>query len=93
MISIYPEINSDKDIVPFLREITRLREQEDIPDYINLDQRFLAGRASNRVPSSSTDVLATDSLGDVVNDATYEYKLVNISGVYKWDRRTLNTSW
>lgn len=93
MISIYPNINKEEDVLPALKEIVRLREQEDVPDYVNLDQRFLAGRATNRVPSSATDVLATDNLGDVVNDATYEYKLVNISGTYKWDRRTLSVGW
>ncbi len=91
--SLYPTITDEKDVLPFLKEITRIRQDEDVPDFYNLTQRFVSGRVTNRVPSSATDVLATDNLGDIVNDTNYEYKLVNISGTYKWDRRSLNVAW
>jgi len=98
-ISLYPDvgvIESFEDVQAILSEIVRLREYEDISDFINLTQRFVRGRGrfqERAAPSSTTDVLATDEEGDIVNDATYEYKLLNISGTLKWDRRTLDTSW
>lgn len=85
-----------RDAIDNLQEIARIRETEDISDFANLNQRFVLGRGrfvSRSAPANATDVAATDEEGDIVNDATYEYKLLNISGTLKWDRRTLNTSW
>jgi hypothetical protein len=95
--SLYPETRDENDVVRNLQEIARLRESEDISDFNNLDQRFVRGRGlfeQRAAPSSPSDVLATDQEGDIVNDNTYEYKLLNISGTgLRWDRRTLNVSW
>ncbi|MEE8208533.1 MAG: hypothetical protein V3T88_06240 [Nitrosomonadaceae bacterium] len=91
--SSYPIVSTEDDILRVLQEIVRLREAEDISDFNNLEQRFLAGRKANRVPSSNSDVIAGDNIGDVVNDATFQYKLLDISGVLKWDRRALDTAW
>lgn len=94
--SLYPEVRDEQDVVQALQEIARLREVEDISDFRNLKQQFVSGRGrftQRAAPSSASDVAATDSLGDIVNDATYEYKLLNISGTLLWDRRTLDTSW
>ena len=101
--SLYPEsrtLQTDEEtivlIVRNLQEIARLRESEDIGDFDNLTQRFTLGRSlftGRAAPSSNSDVLATDNEGDIVNDATFEYKLLDISGVLKWDRRALDTSW
>ena len=94
--SVYPTVTKEDDIIPALQELQRLREDEDISDFQNLTQRFVFGRGlfTTRVaPSSNSDILATDSEGDRVNDATFEYKLLNISGTLKWDRRTLDVSW
>lgn len=93
MRSPYPVIDDENDLVDAYRQIQRLRTSEDLPDYENLDQRFVAGRATERVPSGPTDVEATDNEGDIVSDGTYEYKLVDVSGNLRWDRRTLNVSW
>lgn len=92
----YPDILDESDIFSALQEIIRLREVEDISAFTNLQQRFVLGRGlftQRAAPSSNSDVLATDNLGDIVNDATYEYKLLDISGTQKWDRRTLDVSW
>lgn len=92
----YPEFRTEDDILPGLQEIRRLREYEDISDFQNLNNRFVLGRGrftTRAAPSSNSDVLATDNEGDIVNDATYEYKLLNISGTLKWDRRLLDTTW
>jgi len=102
--SIYPTTrnlgNTEKtllEVVNNLQEIARLRETEDISDFNNLDERFVLGRGrfETRVaPSSPSDVLSTDELGDIVNDSTHEYKLLNISGTgLRWDRRVLDVSW
>lgn len=94
--STYPEVRNEEDVVPALQEIVRLREDEDISDFTNLNNRFVLGRGrfiSRAAPSSNSDVLAGDVEGDIVNDATREYKLLNISGTLKWDRRTLDVSW
>ena len=94
--SLYPYVRDEKDVVSALQEISRIREDEDIGDFTNLNNRFVLGRGrftTRSAPSSATDVLATDSEGDIVNDATYEYKLLDISATLKWDRRTLDTSW
>ncbi len=94
--SFYPSVDKEEDIIPALQEIQRIREDEDISEFLNLNQRFVFGRGlfTTRVaPSSNSDVLATDNLGDIVNDATFEYKLLDISGTLKWDRRSLDTAW
>lgn len=45
------------------------------------------------VPASATDVATTDMEGDVLNDSTYFYRLVNISGTLKWHRVVLSVAW
>lgn len=91
----YPDTFTESDIIRNLKEISRLREIEDIPDFTNLPNRFVSGRTTYREPSTPTDVLATDNLGDVViNTAgTYEYKLVDVGGTVKWARTALDTAW
>lgn len=93
--SPYPFINSQEEVLDFIKEITRLREVEDLQDFTNLNQRFVTGRTTTRIPSSPTDVLTDDDEGDIVTDVPngFEYKLVNNAGTLVWDRRTLNISW
>lgn len=93
--SPYPLTTTEDDIIPDLQEIARLRDG-DISDFDNLVNRFVRGRGrftERAAPSSNSDVLATDNEGDIVNDATFEYKLLDISGTLKWDRRTLDVAW
>lgn len=94
--SIYPFVRNLDDVIDALNEISRLREDEDISDFQNLTERFVLGRGrftTRTAPTSNSDVLATDNEGDIVNDATHEFKLLTISGTLKWDRRTLDVSW
>ncbi|CAB4214630.1 hypothetical protein UFOVP1454_56 [uncultured Caudovirales phage] len=94
--SLYPETRTEKDVLRNMQEIARIRETEDVSDFQNLNNRFVLGRArgvTRAAPSSNSDVLSTDEVGDYVNDGTYEYKLLNISGTLKWDRRTLSVAW
>lgn len=94
--SLYPETRDEQDVVGSLQEMARLRD-EDISDFQNLNQQFVSGRGlfeTRAAPSSPSNVLATDELGDIVNDATHEFKLLNISGTgLRWDRRALDVSW
>ena len=94
----YPDLRTEtlEDVAFILREIIRLREEEDVSDFTNLTNLFVRGRGlfqERAAPSGNSDVLATDQEGDIVNDATHEYKLLNISGTLKWDRRTLDVAW
>lgn len=82
------------DIVRFLAYITAIRYEEDIPDYIGLNSRFLTGRRTERIPSAANDVLDTDSVGDFTNDTTYTYLLVDIGGgTLLWNRLAMDTGW
>lgn len=90
----YPVIPSGADIndvIDFLREITRLRDREDVSDFNNLVNRFVAGRKTTRIPSSSSDVLATDQEGDITiaADGSALYILVDASGTLAWRSVTL----
>ncbi len=81
-----------EDFAIILREMIRLRD-EDITGFTNLDRKFLPGRSTDRVPSAFDDVENTDQEGDVVNDGTFEYKLINTGSTLEWDRRTLDVGW
>ncbi len=52
------------------------------------------GAAVRAVPSSHSDVIQGDAVGDFLNDGTHEYelKLMN-DGTLKWNKHTLNVSW
>ncbi len=94
--SSYPDSITKDNLLETVVEMSRLREIEDISDFQNLNNRFVAGRGlftGRTTPSSSSDVLATDSEGDIANDGTYEYKVLDFSGTLKWDRRLLDTAW
>lgn len=94
----YPAINAMPTISQvgkFLQYIQRARQVEDLPDWDNLNQVFVSGRSSRRVPSSATDVVAGDKLGDIVyaTDGTFMYTLVSASGTNVWGRVALTLSW
>lgn len=95
MNDLYPLLTHENQIPNIIRDVIRIR-QDDVNDWNNLPQQFVQGRGrftSRAAPANATDVLATDQEGDIVNDATYEYKLLDISGTLLWDRRTLDTGW
>ncbi len=83
------DINNDAQILTAVQELIRLRNREDIPETNNLQQRFVLGRSTQRIPSSSTDIISGDKKGDITNDDTYEYKLIEKSAGLYWDRRIL----
>ena len=64
----YPSITTEANILEALQEIVRLRQDEDISDFNNINNRFVSGRGlfqTRAAPSSNSDVLATDNEGDI----------------------------
>lgn len=93
MKTAYPQCNNEKDLLTVVQKMVQLRKQEDIPDWINLSQVYFLGRLTFRIPSAFNNVIAGDRQGDTTNDGTYLYQLLNIAGVLKWNRTSLNVSW
>jgi len=93
----YPNINpkSQSDILELLQTILEER-LIDIKDFDNLNNRFIAGRKTGRIPSGATDVTLADKVGDfnIADDSgtVYLYALVDISGTAEW-RRVALSSW
>lgn len=89
----YPNVTNDTidTILTVIKKMVQLRNYEDVSDFDNLNQKFILGRKTYRVPSSSSDVLATDREGDFCVTATFLYILFNNSGTLVW-RRTAITS-
>ncbi len=82
----YPDTNTIDDVIANLKDISRLREVEDIPDFTNLVNVFISGRKVGKVPTSSADVVATDNVNDVNWDASFLYILVDNGGTAVWRR-------
>jgi len=67
-----------------LNTIVELRK-EDIFEQDSYNEKFLLARKVSRVPSSATDVLATDKVGDWNWTSSFIYILLEISaGVFEW---------
>jgi hypothetical protein len=64
----------------------------DIDEFTNLNNVFIAGRKSGKIPSSSADIAISDRVGDISYDADYLYIVVNDSGSAEWRRVALG-SW
>ncbi len=94
----YPDISpaTQGDIQELLRIITRERPN-DIRDFQNLNNRFMAGRKVGKVPSSSSDVTALDRIGDfnIAEDTGvfYLFTLVDDGGTATWGRVALDLTW
>ena len=91
----YPPYANASNMLAVVQDILGLR-REDITEVEQLQQGKLKGRdrtGVRAVPTSATDTVDTDIVGDVVKDATYRYELIDISGTLKWDRRALSVGW
>lgn len=97
MKNIYPALIGGglPEIKQWVLKVTQLRQQEDLPDYVNQKNIYVSGRTTMRVPSSAIDVVNGDRLGDTVTavDGSYQYTLVSVSGTYKWARVALDSVW
>lgn len=87
---LIPEGNDLKQIGEFCREVARVRE-EDVQNFNNLSNVFMRGRKVGKIPTGSSDIAATDRVGDFNYDASYLYLCVDNSGA-TWRRITLG-SW
>lgn len=85
-----PNVN---DAVQTLGVIARLRDQ-DIIDRNRFPMIFLSGRTVAKIPTASTDVVATDRIGDMsfAVDGSFVYFFVAVSGTPAWRRIALD-SW
>lgn len=97
-LPVLPLNPTPQDMEAWIREATRLRQLEDLPDFTNLPNVFVRGRLVERtVPTSHSDVVATDNIGDWFYgfDGTDHrvFILVNDAGTAKWARINANVSW
>lgn len=88
----YPKIkiNTMQDMRVVLERIVELRD-EDVSYFSNLNQFYVSGRLVQRVPTSSSNVLAGDNVGDISFTSTYLYVLQNVLGTPAWLRAALST--
>lgn len=82
-----PTSPNDADIVQWLRNATRQR-QFDLDDYQD--------QVSNNpyiypVPSSSSDLVGTEKVGDIAADASYFYVVVDNAGTLAWRRVAISS--
>lgn len=82
-------VRNEADLYTLARYILKEREN-DINDFNNLQNIFMAGRKVGKIPTGSADVLATDRVGDFNYDASYLYILVDNGGTAVWRRSTLS---
>lgn len=94
-VSNYPKLVNEtpQEIAKVVRQIIRIRQTEDVQRFNNLDNRYLPGRFAGRVPAHSSDILATDQIGDVSFDTSYRYELMKIGSTqYQWNRMALSSA-
>lgn len=87
-MKLYPILkdNTLKGIFEWLKFVVRARS-EDIQEFDNLQNTFIAGRKVGKVPTASNDVVAAeDKVGDFNVTATYAYFLINNAGTPVWRR-------
>jgi len=90
----YTDLRSENiaDVAESVGEMIRER-RVDLKDFDNLNNRFIRGRLSGRIPSGATNVISGDKVGDISYDADYVYILVDLgSGNAEWRRAALG-SW
>ena len=73
-----------------LQYISRERDN-DITEFNNLTNIFMRGRKVGKIPTSSTDIVPSDRVGDFSYDPDYLYIVINDSGTAEWRRATLGT--
>jgi len=76
------------DVIEQLRQITNLRKN-DVTVISQIASSYISGRKVGKIPTSSTDVVATDRIGDVNYTASYLYILIDNAGTPAWRRVAL----
>jgi len=90
----YPALNLD--VAADLKETIRVMVEErltDVKDFDNLQNRFMSGRKTGKIPSGASDIASTDKLGDFNTDNAYFYIVVNDAGAAVWARIPLDIAW
>jgi hypothetical protein len=87
----YIKLNTESadDLSLVVRDMVKKRS-DDVDDYNNLPNRFMSGRKVGKIPTSSTDVVATDNIGDFNYTSTSYYLLINTGTTAEWRKFTLN---
>ena len=83
-------LRTEADLYTLGRYILKERAN-DINDFNNLQNVFMAGRKVGKVPTGSADVAATDRVGDFNYSASYLYLCVDNAGSAAWRRVSLAT--
>ncbi len=77
-------------------EDIRRERQRDSMVIENLEQGKLQGRFRNErgAPSSATDIVSGDAVGDIVASGSYIYTLIDVFGTgLRWHRQSLAIGW
>lgn len=97
-MKVYPKFFTDemtdlKEVIGWIRYVNKERPN-DVNDFTNLQNRFMAGRKTAKVPTGASDIADTDRVGDFNYDDAYIY-LVTVDGMGDavWGRTPLDTSW
>jgi hypothetical protein len=86
----YPSLPKEtlEDVCKVIQYIARERDT-DIRDWNNLQNTFVSGRKSGKIPTGSADVDPSDRVGDVNYDSSYFYIVINNGGTAAWRRIAL----
>lgn len=74
-----------EDVKQHLREIENVRK-DDITQVSNLVNIFVSGRKVGRIPSSSTNVIDGDKVGDFNVTDSFAYYLIDTGAGGEWRR-------
>lgn len=86
-------MDREKDRKTLLEYILKERPN-DINDFTNLQNRFVSGRKSGKIPTGATDISSTDRIGDINYDDAYLYLVtLDSMGDAVWARIALDISW
>lgn len=89
----YPQLGNGTldDLNRVLDTVVKQRTQ-DVKDFDNLQNTYVAGRKVAKIPTGATDISPTDRVGDVNADTNYKYEVIDNNGNAEW-RRTPLASW
>lgn len=82
-------VRTEADLYTLARYILKEREN-DINDFNNLQNIFMAGRKVGKIPTGSADIAPTDRIGDFNFSDTYLYLVVESGGNAVWRRSALS---
>ena len=72
-------------VIDILRDICNARK-DDISQIANIGNIFISGRKVGRIPTSSSDVIDGDKVGDFNVTDSFAYYLIDNGGTGEWRR-------